>query len=98
MWLCNPPGGAYIPPGWHKLVLNLAKALVAAGFTGKVLQVKSKFGNLRFYIDAGTEKHFELIAKAETASRTICEVCGDPGTCGADSEGRFATLCATCRS
>ena len=44
-----------------------------------VLQVKEKFGTMRFYINNGTEEMYELINKAEEKSGEICEVCGQPG-------------------
>jgi len=42
-------------------------------------QVKEKFGGLRFYIDQGTDEHFDACFDAETESYSICETCGAPG-------------------
>lgn len=42
-------------------------------------QVKEKFGGLRFYIDRGTDRHYNLISFAESMSYRICEECGKPG-------------------
>jgi hypothetical protein len=43
------------------------------------VQVKEKFGGLRFYVQAATDKHYNYINFAESMSYKICEVCGSPG-------------------
>lgn len=45
----------------------------------KVLQVKEKFGTLRFYTQGGDDYINGLISLAETMSNHICEECGDVG-------------------
>ena len=42
-------------------------------------QVKEKFGTLRFYIDRGTDEHYNFIRFAEYMSAVTCEQCGAPG-------------------
>lgn len=42
----------------------------------KVLQVKEKFGGLRFYISHGDETLYKMIDKAENESLKTCEHCG----------------------
>lgn len=44
-----------------------------------VVQVKEKFGTLRFYINAGTDEHYNYITFAEVMSAVTCETCGAPG-------------------
>jgi hypothetical protein len=44
-----------------------------------VVQVKEKFGTLRFYIQAGTDEHYNYISFAESMSGRTCETCGSPG-------------------
>ena len=44
-----------------------------------VVQVKEKFGTLRFYIQAGTDEHYNYISFAEAMSGVTCETCGKPG-------------------
>lgn len=44
-----------------------------------VVQVKEKFGTLRFYIQAGTDEHYNYISFAESMSGVTCEECGKPG-------------------
>lgn len=43
------------------------------------IQIKSKFGGLKFYTANHTDEASKLIAEAEEKSFTICEVCGYPG-------------------
>jgi hypothetical protein len=42
----------------------------------KVLQVKEKFGELRFYVSHGDETLYKMIDKAENESLKTCEHCG----------------------
>jgi hypothetical protein len=43
------------------------------------VQVKEKFGSLRFYYDGGDEYIFGLTSMAESMSLHTCEECGNPG-------------------
>jgi hypothetical protein len=45
----------------------------------KVVQIKEKFGTLRFYIDNGNETSFAITSYAEHMSETTCEKCGNVG-------------------
>jgi hypothetical protein len=44
-----------------------------------VVQVKEKFGTLRFYVQAATTEHYNYISFAESMSGRTCEICGNPG-------------------
>jgi len=44
------------------------------------VQVKEKFGTLRFYIDGGDEEVYGMIKMAECMSRNVCEITGDIGS------------------
>jgi hypothetical protein len=55
------------------------------------VQVKEKFGGLRFYVQAATNKHYDYISFAESMSYRTCEVCGTPGKRYTD--GWHKTLC-----
>ncbi len=57
-----------------------------------VLEVKEKFGGLRFYITCGNDAIFDLIDKAEEESYKICEICGAPGA-NSVAGGWYQTLC-----
>jgi hypothetical protein len=43
------------------------------------VQVKEKFGGLRFYYDGGDSYVEGLVAMAESMSYRTCDVCGNPG-------------------
>ena len=55
------------------------------------VQVKEKFGGLRFYVQAATDKHYQYISFAESMSYRTCEMCGAPGKTYTD--GWHTTLC-----
>ena len=55
------------------------------------VQVKEKFGGLRFYVHAATDKHYDYISFAESMSYRTCEECGAPGKRYTD--GWHRTLC-----
>lgn len=57
----------------------------------RVLQVKEKFGDLRFYVDHGDNQIFALIEMAAYLSAATCEKCGAPGT--RRDGGWIKTLC-----
>ena len=59
-----------------------------------VMQVKEKFGALRFYIDGGDEYIIGLITMAESMSMRICEICGNKGKIRND--GWITTRCDSC--
>lgn len=43
------------------------------------VQVKEKFGTLRFYYDGGDSKIDGMVRMAESMSGVMCEECGKPG-------------------
>jgi hypothetical protein len=55
------------------------------------IQVKEKFGGLRFYVQAATDKHYNYISFAESMSYRTCESCGADGKTYTD--GWHTTLC-----
>ena len=44
------------------------------------VQIKEKFGTLRFYTNGGNEQIYGMIRMAESMSAVTCEECGAPGT------------------
>jgi hypothetical protein len=59
----------------------------------KVLQIKEKFGGLRFYYNGGDEFIDGAVRLAELISYKTCETCGNPGS--ARTGGWVKTLCET---
>lgn len=71
--------------------------------TLRVVQIKEKFGTLRFYVqgipsDSKTEINAfsAVISFAEKMSETICELCGAPGSLESNG-GWWTTECPECR-
>ena len=50
-----------------------------AALVPTVVQVKEKFGTLRFYVIGATDAQYNYISFAEAMSGRICETCGKPG-------------------
>jgi len=69
------------------------EADVAAAFKElpTIIQVKEKFGTLRFYVDGGTPEMHNYIEFAEAMTSRICEECGSPGK--SRSGGWVKVLC-----
>jgi hypothetical protein len=73
-------------PGWLNLIDELCRTLQIHLDSHpdvpqvKVLQVKEKFGGLRFYFSGGDTACHEAVAAAEERSLSVCEVCGQSGT------------------
>lgn len=55
------------------------------------IQVKEKFGGLRFYFNGGDEYIDGIVSMAESMSYRTCEVCGNPGS--PTDGGWIRTLC-----
>jgi len=56
-----------------------------------IIQVKEKFGTLRFYVNGATEEMENYIRFAEAMTSRICEDCGSPGK--SRSGGWVRVLC-----
>lgn len=90
--------------GWYPLVIATDAQLSRLDPHYRVLQVKEKFGTLRYYCRAsGDDPEPELLDAmdaitddAERASATICERCGQPGILHQNGRARVKTLCNTC--
>lgn len=81
------PFGFACGDGWfaliHELCTTLSQLATEEGRTAdnwpKAVQVKEKFGTLRFYADNLSEAMDEAVDRAEERSAQICEVCGKAG-------------------
>jgi hypothetical protein len=60
----------------------------------RAVQVKEKFGGLRFYIGFGSPEIYGMIRMAEEISLRTCEDCGRPGK--KRGGGWIRTLCDPC--
>ena len=75
--------------GWYFIIDNLCRCIQShvewkrktnPDFYVRAVQVKEKFGTLRFYIEGGDEEVFGMIKMAEAMSRNVCEITGDIGS------------------
>ena len=68
--------------GWFKIIDDLSTKIekynesVDEDLQCVALQVKEKYGTLRFYINGGTDEVYDLIDEAEDLSEKTCEYCG----------------------
>lgn len=92
----NLEHGFSIQDGWRDLVCDLIDQLDSLQVPFEILQIKEKFGGLRFYTYAkDAPKEFRaLVEKAEAASLSLCEDCGGVGVRRGD--GWIRTLCKPC--
>jgi len=95
--------------GWSKLTDPLIDLCKLYGV--RVMQIKEKFGGLRFYIYGERAQEIQDVVDAvEAASYHTCEMCGENGIGGWDKEGKplykatvtktgwMKTLCEPCRA
>ena len=87
--------------GWYDIIDRLCADLMTLGVGAKALQVKEKYGTLRFYcsftgfLDKETvDLAWERVTQAEIESGGICEYCGEKGKSRGTSWLR--TLCNSC--
>ena len=98
--------GLEVGDGWLDLIDELCYKLrhlietkypdyITDEFPFEVVQVKEKFGGLRFYTNYTNDKIEKLITKYERKSFRICERCGKKGKLRADLPW-IQTLCKKC--
>jgi hypothetical protein len=72
------------PEPQYKTVPSACSQVVA-------VQVKEKYGTLRFYYDGGDDFIYGIVQMAESMSEVTCEACGNPGKLR--NGGWIQTLC-----
>ena len=75
---------ACVGKGWVPLLLSLTEKLFYLGWDGRLLQVKEKFGTLRFYWANNIpgimgEIASDVVSEAEARSAYTCQTCGEYG-------------------
>lgn len=78
--------------GWYTLIDVVSELLTKHDQGIYAVQVKEKFGGLRFYHSGGDNYTLGVEMTAETLSKYICELCGAPGFLNSDS-GWWSTRC-----
>lgn len=99
----KPPGYSHLQcgDGWFDLIDSLCEVLQRSVTSHRpphpqpaAVQVKEKFGGLRFYIHGGDQYQHGLIDMAEEMSFRICEICGSPGRMLIDDRNWSMARCA----
>jgi hypothetical protein len=86
--------------GWYDIIYHLSEKIEPLIEKDEdsdsiyVVQVKEKFGGLRFYMNTLTNEIDKLIHEAMEESFITCEDCGKPGTLR--TKGWNMTLCDDC--
>jgi hypothetical protein len=84
-----------VGPGWLPLIEELsAKLEPLCNDEVFAVQVKEKYGTLRFYMSCYTSEVERMIEDAEHRSQFICMGCGEPGQLRGG--GWIETLCDEC--
>lgn len=76
--------GLEVNEGWHDLLDKLCGDIQFYCDNNdflqvRAIQVKEKFGALRFYCTPAPDEVYNMIDEAERKSTTICETCGKSG-------------------
>lgn len=78
--------------GWYPIIIECHERLLEIAPDYKILQIKEKFGGLRYYTDVRSDEMAQIIREAEEKCWKTCEQCGEPGKAW-DEGGWWATLC-----
>lgn len=103
------PWGFEHGDGWSQVVVILSERLdtilqASPGASIEVVQVKEKFGGLRFYYSLhGVNDDLarglrEAVTWAQGVCARVCERCGRRGFLDQSQSGWFSTLCPTCHA
>jgi len=80
----------------EKLIVEYKKEYPSAEHSPRAMQVKEKYGTLRFYMTTSTAEMESLIDEAESKSAKTCEDCGAIGKLRGG--GWLRTLCNKCET
>lgn len=102
LWFRDLEWGFQCHDGWRHLIEELTEeiAKIVGGPAGapemKIVQIKEKFGGLRYYVRHVPERHsdavYAAVNRAGQRSFEVCEVCGWPGRL-VKSIGYWHTAC-----
>jgi hypothetical protein len=87
---------AWVGDGWRPIVIEAFNKIESLLPGYEIIQIKEKFGGLRFYCEnSGDEEVAAIIKEAEDRCWKTCENCGS--TIGVTTWGSWIkTLCKTC--
>ena len=79
LMLAGSWNGPDVGEGWQPLLRQLHDRLRELAPAYRIVQIKEKFGILRFYADGLSQEGQRLVHQAERESSKLCERCGAPG-------------------
>jgi hypothetical protein len=88
--------GFEVQDGWFNLIYELSSKLSKIDPNCRSMQVKEKFGGLRFYVNGESKEGSEIIFDYQDRSFHICEFCGDNKTAKPRGGRWIKTLCFKC--
>ena len=98
-----PDGFKDLPgSGWNDIIIKLNRKLEMLDPDYEILQIKEKFGSLRFYyktdcsLKSIKEAMDRYVRFAEMESIQTCEECGRRGKLAKRNPGWMKTLCDNC--
>lgn len=102
-WFSNKRYSYYdtVPTGWMRsfgsiLLKELDKAIKKYELNNYcILQIKEKYGSLRWYDHGGNNVTSEIVDKFENLSQNICLICGKPDV-GYLKHGWIYPVCKSC--
>jgi len=88
-----------VDEGWYQLIVDCDKELTAIDPNYAILEIKEKFGALRYYMTPSNDTTPEqrdsmwaIVHKYEELSRVTCEATGAPGVLMQSIGGWYKTL------
>jgi len=86
-----------VDEGWYQLIIDCDRELSLFDPYYKIIQVKEKFGELRYYVKPSEScyeprRMQEIIAKYEAIAAKTCEATGKPGVLMKSIGGWYKTL------
>jgi hypothetical protein len=92
--------GFEVGDGWEPIIRRLSEKIEEYNKKHEdnpviAVQVKEKFGSLRFYVSHYPDEIDGLVDAAEAESERVCEICGKEGKLRPDL-GWMLTLCDDC--
>jgi len=88
-----------VDEGWYQIIVDCDKELTAIDPNYQILQIKQKFGGLRYYMtpcndttEKQRDKMYKVISRYEAKAAQTCEATGKPGVLMKSSTGWLKTL------
>lgn len=81
-------------PGWKCLIEPLVDICNASGIS--IMQIKEKFGSLRFYTSGDSLELQSAYKASESQSGHLCPSCGKDGQEIRNRNGYWTSLCTDC--